>query len=142
MAQAYAERLGDGMVRCYLSSDEVVGFCHQWPQGLLDSSQSLRTDTPSSPMVGADTPAYRPLKNAIQTAWMPRMMDVLGLDRDTLPVIWDADFLYGPKTPEGVDTFVLCEINVSAVWPFPPMAAGTIAAAALARSREAARRRR
>jgi hypothetical protein len=28
---------------------------------------------------------------------------------------------------------VLCEINVSAVWPFPPQAATTIAKAALAR---------
>jgi len=32
-----------------------------------------------------------------------------------LPIIWDADFLYGPKTPSGDDSYVLCEINVSAV---------------------------
>ena len=28
-----------------------------------------------------------------------------------------------PKDASGEDTYVLCEINVSAVWPFPPMAA-------------------
>jgi hypothetical protein len=52
-------------------------------------------------------------------------------------VIWDADFLYGPRTAVGQDTYVLCEINVSAVWPFPPMAALTIAASAFARVQEA-----
>jgi hypothetical protein len=82
------------------------------------------------------------LKNQMEKEWMPRTMEVLGIARDTLPVIWDADFLYGPRTPDGLDTYVLCEINVSAVWPFPPMAAGVIAAAAVARTREAAIRRR
>ena len=34
--QEYQERLADGMIRCYFSRDKVVGFCHQWPRGLLD----------------------------------------------------------------------------------------------------------
>jgi Domain of unknown function (DUF6815)/Domain of unknown function (DUF1905) len=50
-----------------------------------------------------------------------------------LPVIWDADFLYGPKNDAGEDPCVLCEINVSAVWPFPPHATQTLAAAAMRR---------
>jgi hypothetical protein len=50
-----------------------------------------------------------------------------------LPVIWDADFLYGPTNDAGNDTYVLCEVNVSAVWPFPDQATGTLAAAAAAR---------
>jgi hypothetical protein len=41
--------------------------------------------------------------------------------------------LYGPTTDSGVDSYVLCEINVSAVWPYPAQAATTIAEAALAR---------
>ena len=69
------------------------------------------------------------------------MKEVLGLDRESLPVIWDADFLYGPKTPDGDDTYVLCEVNVSAVWPFPPMAAPTVAEAALSATRDAKRHR-
>jgi hypothetical protein len=48
------------------------------------------------------------------------MTGVLGISPEELPVIWDADFLFGPKTAAGHDTWVLCEINVSAVWPFPP----------------------
>ena len=44
-----------------------------------------------------------------------------------MPVIWDADFLYGPKTAAGEDTYVLCEINVSAVLPIPEEAPAEIA---------------
>jgi hypothetical protein len=77
-------------------------------------------------------PAYRALREKAQTQWVPQMTKILGVDASSLPVIWDADFLYGAKTQSGQDTYVLCEINVSAVWPFPPMAAPTVAAAALA----------
>ena len=52
-------------------------------------------------------------------------------------MIWDADFLYGPKDASGHDTYVLCEINISCVWPFPPRATTDIARAAVARVREA-----
>jgi hypothetical protein len=135
VAQAFQERLAEGMIRCYLSHDEVVGFCHQWPQGLLDAHE-LRPSAVRSAMVGPDAQRYRRLRDRMQAEWVPRMKELLGLDRDALPVIWDADFLYGPKTAAGEDTYVLCEVNVSAVWPFPPMAAATIAAAALARTRD------
>jgi hypothetical protein len=93
-------------------------------------------------MVGADAPGYQRLKHQMRTKWVPRMMEVLSSARDALPVIWDADFLNGPRTPDDLDAYVLCEINVSAVWPSPPMAAGVVAAAAVARSREAAISRR
>ena len=140
VAQAYQERLTDGMVRCYLSHDKVVGFCHQWPRGLLDAG-GLGPAPAASVMVGPDDPAYKQLRGPMQSQWVPEMQKLLGLDRDSLPVIWDADFLYGPKTASGAETYVLCEINVSAVWPFPPMAAPTVAASALARTREAMSRR-
>ena len=55
----------------------------------------------------------------MEREWVPQLCRELSLDADSLPVIWDADFLYGPKTPSGDDTYVLCEINVSAVYPFP-----------------------
>jgi hypothetical protein len=133
VAQAFQDRLQDGMVRCYLSQDEVVGFCHQWPRGLLDAEQ-VQAARASSAMVGADDPAYQRLREQMERESLPEMIGILGIDRDSLPVIWDADFLYGPKTSSGEDSYVLCEINVSAVWPFPPMAARTVAAAAVART--------
>jgi hypothetical protein len=65
--------------------------------------------------------------------WVPQMQERLSIDKSELPVIWDADFLYGPRNAAGDDTCVLCEINVSAVWPYPPQATRTLVAAAMAR---------
>jgi hypothetical protein len=128
--QVFQERLADGMLRCYLSRDQVVGFCHQWPKALLDGDP-LEVVTPTPVMEGPDVPAYQAVRVQAETQWLPQMTRLLGIQADDLPAIWDADFLYGPKTAMGADTYILCEINVSAVWPFPPMAAPTVAAAAL-----------
>jgi hypothetical protein len=59
----------------------------------------------------------------------------LDIGAEAQPVIWDADFLYGPRTASGDDTYVLCEINVSSVFPFPENAPSEIARLALARLR-------
>jgi uncharacterized protein DUF6815 len=48
-------------------------------------------------------------------------------------MIWDADFLYGPRDASGRDSYVLCEINVSSVAPFPETAPAEIARLAMAR---------
>jgi hypothetical protein len=131
--QVFQERLADGMLRCYFSQDEVVGFCHQWPRGLLEMSPEEVAEPPRvTVMEGPDTPAYRALRQRASAEWVPQMKKILGIDTPALPVVWDADFLYGQKNASGEDTYVLCEINVSAVWPFPPMAADQVASAALA----------
>ncbi len=134
--QPFQDRLGDGMLRCYFSGSQVVGFCRQWPKGLLDDDPH-RGASPVSVMEGPDVPAYQQLRMKAETQWVPQMTDILGIVPRDLPAIWDADFLYGPRTAAGGDTYILCEINVSAVWPFPPMAAATVAATALDRTRAA-----
>jgi hypothetical protein len=70
------------------------------------------------------------------------MMRMLDIDAQSLPIIWDADFLYGPRSASGEDTYVLCEINVSSVFPFPEQAPSEIARRALARLRPSERPRR
>lgn len=135
--QEFQTLLPDGMLRCYLSHDEVVGFCHQSPKGLLDATTALAsTDstTTRSLMKGPDEPAFQLLRTKVEREWVPQMMDTLDLARETLPIIWDADFLFGTKTESGGDTYVLCEINVSAVWPFPAYRVDKIAANALAQT--------
>jgi hypothetical protein len=62
------------------------------------------------------------------------MMQLLDIDVGSLPIIWDADFLYGPRDGTGQDTYVLCEINVSSVLPFPEQAPSEIARLAKVRS--------
>jgi hypothetical protein len=131
--QPYQQRLADGLIRCYFVHDEVVGFLHQWPKDLLEpAAEAARHPAPASTAEGPDTPAYSQLRRSVEQEWIPQMKQVLGLDTFALPAIWDADFLYGPKTPAGQDTYVLCEINVSAVWPFPDQAVDKLAQAAVA----------
>ena len=60
------------------------------------------------------------------------MESLLELGTQELPMIWDADFLYGPKDLDGHDTYVLCEINISAVWPYPTQASAKIARTTIA----------
>jgi hypothetical protein len=133
--QPFQARLADGLIRCYLVHNEVVGFQHQWPRGLLDAALLERLDAspPVRKMDAADTPRYQLLRSKMDHEWVPQMQTLLGIDTVELPVIWDADFLYGPKNDAGDDTHVLCEVNVSAVWPYPPQATRTLAAAATAR---------
>lgn len=71
----------------------------------------------------------------METEWTPQMMQLLGIDAGSLPLLWDADFLYGPRTNTGEDTYVLCEINVSSVSPFPEDTPAAIARLVLARLR-------
>jgi hypothetical protein len=129
--QPFQERIGDGMIRVYLTHGEVVGFAHQYPAGLRP--ESAGEPPPGKRFETADAGSYRALRDLMQSEWVPQMQQLLDLDTYALPVIWDADFLYGPKTASGEDTYVLCEINASSTFAFPEHAMPTVAEAALER---------
>jgi len=131
--QPFQPRLADGMIRCYMVRDQVVGFGHQLVKALMPSPPGIEPAQPGPRiMYGASEPSFQALRQKMESDWTPAMMRLLDIDRTSLPVIWDADFLYGPKTASNEDTYVLCEINVSAVFPFPPQAAEKIAEAVAA----------
>ena len=77
------------------------------------------------------------LRAKVEAEWTLQMMEVLGIDAASLPIIWDADFLYGPRTSSGEDTYVLCEISVSSVFAIPDQEPAAIARLALYRLRSA-----
>jgi hypothetical protein len=58
----------------------------------------------------------------------------MGLTAGDLPVLWDLNFLLGPKAKEPgggeTDSYVLCEANLQAVSPFPSSALPLVARAA------------
>jgi hypothetical protein len=81
----------------------------------------------------AGAPQFRALRTKMESEWTPEMIRTLELDPRSLPVLWDADFLYGPRTALGEDSYVLCEINVSAVSPFPPQVPAEVAKLTLSR---------
>jgi len=135
--QAYQPRLPDGMVRCYLVGDRVAGFGEQlvnalYPAAPGPSERNAPQPGPRHyfPPTRAD---FQRLKQKLEREWLGELCRLLGLEKSQLPVIWDADFLYGPKSHAGGDTFVLCEINVSSVYPFPEDALAPLAAETLAR---------
>ena len=138
--QAYQPRLPEGMVRCYLVHDKVAGFGYQAvvalcpaPPGLPPSSAPQPTKRGYHPPT---LPEYQSLKRQLEQEWVPAMQRLLEIDTAVLPLLWDCDFLLGPKNAVGQDTYVLCEINASSVSPFPDSAVALIAAATLARIKE------
>lgn len=125
--QPFQPRLRDGMIRCYVSEDRVVGFGHQHPQGLMDPADMHPDAALGKVMFPADEPRFGPLRERMEAAWIPELIACLDIARSDMPVIWDADFLYAPRDERGTDIYVLCEINVSSVFAIPDQAAGAIA---------------
>jgi hypothetical protein len=135
--QPFQARLPDGMIRCYMSGEKVAGFGQQKIKALI-APPPEGPDAPAAQpgprnMHGPDAAPFQALRTKMETEWTPQMMEVLGIDRSALPIIWDADFLYGPRNAAGEDTYVLCEINVSCVFAIPDEAPEAIARLALDR---------
>jgi Domain of unknown function (DUF6815) len=129
--QPFQSRLPDGMIRCYMGVDKVVGFGHQLIKALIPPPPEGPDSPAAQPgpriMHGAGAAPFQALRAKMESEWTPQMMATLGIDAISLPIIWDADFLYGPPTPSGEDTYMLCEINVSSVFAIPDQAPAAIA---------------
>ena len=138
--QAYQARLPEGMVRCYLVHDKVAGFGHQAINALCPPPPGAPPDAvpATTPRLyhPASMPQFQAIKRKMEAEWMPQLHSLFNIDSSRLPVIWDCDFLLGAKDETGADTYVLCEINVSCVSPFPDSAIDMIASATLDRVRE------
>ncbi len=140
--QPFQPRIAEGMIRCYVVKSEVVGFARQHP-GDPPARESIGTNVhpeasvprsifglPSQKtMSPPDEPGLQALRTQVESEWVPGMQSLLDIDANALPALWDADFLLGPRTDDGDDTYMLCEINVSAVLPFPPEAPPKLAEA-------------
>ncbi|MBI1252507.1 MAG: Cj0069 family protein [Alphaproteobacteria bacterium] len=133
--QPFEPRLPEGMIRCYMAHNEVVGYGRQ----LIKALASPPPEGPESPqaqpgpriMHPPGAPAFARLRALMERTWVPAMMALLDIRAHDLPALWDADFLLGAKTPEGEDAYVLCEINASCVSPFPDDAPVKVAQAAI-----------
>ena len=114
--QAWQPRLPEGMVRAYLVEDRVTGFGHQ----------AINALHPGAPLPGPRLyhgPAlagFQSLRQQLDSGWVGLLCGRVGLARERLPLLWDCDFMLGAPTADAAQRFVLCEINVSSVSPFPP----------------------
>jgi hypothetical protein len=142
--QPFQPRLPDGMIRCYMGEDRVAGFGHQYIKALIEPPPEGPDAPAAQPgpriMHGPDAAPFQALRTKMESEWVPQMIETLGLDAASLPIIWDADFLYGPRDAAGADSYVLCEINVSSCFAIPDEAPAAIARLTLARCRSAPQR--
>jgi hypothetical protein len=125
-----------------VSGTRVAGFGAQHVTALAPPEHGR---APPRLYSGPEDGRFQRLRGLMEAVWIPRMTGLLGLEPDELPVVWDADFLLGPKDASGEDTYVLCEINASSVYPIPneahdALAATTLRGLADARARWTARR--
>ncbi len=135
--QPFQPRLREGMIRCYMCADKVIGFGHQLIKALIPPPPEGPDSPAAQPgpriMHPVSAPAFQALRTKMESEWIPQLLELLDIDSESLPIIWDADFLYGARDRSGEDTYVLCEINVSSVLPFPEQAPAEIARVVLAR---------
>jgi hypothetical protein len=137
--QPFQPRLPEGMIRCYMGVDKVVGFGHQLIKALIEPPPEGPDSPAAQPgpriMYSPDAEPFQLLRAKVEEEWVPQMMQLLDIEAGLMPIIWDADFLYGPRTEAGGDSYVLCEINVSSVFAIPDQAPAAIARLALDRLR-------
>ncbi len=127
--QAWQPRLSEGMVRAYLVEDRVTGFGHQAVNALFPAQGAEPAPQPGPRLYhGPDTADFQPLKRSLESQWLELLCARVGLAREHLPLLWDCDFLLG-----GPGGYVLCEINVSSVSPFPPSSMAPLVDAAKAK---------
>jgi hypothetical protein len=129
--QAWQARLPEGMVRAYLVEDRVTGFG-------LQAVNALHPDAPTpGPRLyhGPELPGFQDLKQQLESTWITLLRERVGLAHEQLPLLWDCDFMLGDALADGAQRYVLCEINVSSVSPFPPSSVAPLVAATIRRVR-------
>lgn len=139
--QAYQSRLPEGMIRCYLVHDKVAGFGHQAINALHPDINGEAVQPGPRLYHPPDLPDFQRLKHILEGEWVPQLQKLFNIPTEELPIVWDTDFLLGAKDVDGNDTYVLCEINVSSVAPYPDSATPIIAQATLERAKIAKAKR-
>jgi hypothetical protein len=124
--QPFQTRLSEGVVRCYMAGDRCAGFGFQKVKALVDSPADRADAGPRVYTSNAD-PRFQRLRRLMEDEWTPQLMSLLDIAPADLTMIWDADFMFGPKGADGTDSYVLGEINVSSVFPIPDESPAEIA---------------
>ena len=106
--------------------DRCAGFGYQKVKALLEAPATRAQAGPRLYTFNADT-RFQRLRRLMEDEWVPQLTSLLNIPLRDLPMIWDADFMLGPPNPDGTDSYVLGEINVSSVFPVPDEAPEEIA---------------
>ena len=120
--QDWQPRLVEGITRAYLVRGRVMGFGHQAINALYPAAEDGAASLPGPRLYSdADDPRFQDLRQRLESRWVDMLCEATGVRRDGLPLLWDADFMLGQHGAETAEErYVLCEINVSSVAPYPP----------------------
>jgi hypothetical protein len=117
--QEFNPRIGEGTIRCYLVQDRIEGFGHQEVNALVPGADAgPRLYSPPT------DERFQDLKHKVEGEWLPELMNCVGVSRAELPMLWDIDLMH--RVGGG---YMLCEINVSSVYPYPESAIRPLARA-------------
>ena len=121
--QAWQPRMVEGMTRAYLVGDRVAGFGHQAVNALFPASAGHEPPQ-AGPRLYSDCedPRFQDLRARLEGGWIDLLCARAGVESARMPLLWDVDFLLGQRSPRDPERYVLCEINVSSVSPFPESA--------------------
>ena len=113
--QPWNSNIINGMVRCYLCNNKVAGFGYQEINALYPSKKPGQRFYFSE-----DCGLFRDLRQRMESKWVNEIQLCTGVEKDRLPVIWDADFFINDANLTNTSQkYTLCEVNVSCVSPFP-----------------------
>src|SRR5262249_32286699 len=101
-----------------------------WPpegQGPGRRAPAARTEAGRRFYTSNTDPRFQRLRRLMENEWTPQLTALLNIPQRDLPMIWDADFMLGPRGADGIDSYVLGEINASSVFPIPDEAPVEIA---------------
>ncbi|MEO8536389.1 MAG: Cj0069 family protein [Betaproteobacteria bacterium] len=128
--QAWQPRMVEGMVRAYLVRDRVAGFGHQAINALYPAQRGEPAPSPGPRLYsGPEDVRFQQLRTRLEYGWVSLLLERTGVSRRALPLLWDADFMLGARESELEERYVLCEVNVSSVSPFPESAIAPLVAA-------------
>jgi hypothetical protein len=116
--QGYNPRIVEGTIRCYFVQDRIEGFGHQEVNALVPGA-----DPGPRHYFPPDRPDFQDLRRRAENEWVPKLMSTVGVSPVQLPMLWDIDLMFAE------DGYMLCEINVSSVYPYPESAMTPLAKA-------------
>ena len=121
--QPYQERLPEGMIRCYLVRERVVGFGHQATNALVPPPPGVPPT--AAPQPGPrlyhppDKPEFQHLKHQLQQHWVPAIAAHWTLIRATCRCSGTPIFFSDPRPP--TETTPTCSARSTSApsSPFP-----------------------
>src|SRR5581483_8730284 len=79
--QPFQPRLPEGMIRCYMGADRVIGFGHQLIKALVEPPPEGPDSPAAQPgpriMHGPDAPAFQALRKKMENEWTPQLRQTL-----------------------------------------------------------------